>query len=60
MGQDLYKGESAMMMLIDLKNQLEFESEVLLTQYKGTQNIKAHDVGRILKTIADSLPSNID
>lgn len=60
MAQDLYNGESAMMMLIDLKNQLEFEANVLLTEYHGNKNIKAHDVGHILQTLADSLPNKID
>lgn len=60
MAQDLYNGESAMMMLIDLKNQLEFDAQVLLKHYKSNENVNAHDLGRILQTLANSLPSRID
>jgi hypothetical protein len=60
MSQDLHNGESAMQMLIDLKNRLEFEANVLLTQYKNSEVIRPHDIGHILKGLADELPSKID
>ena len=60
MSQDTYNGDSAMALLMDLRIQLEFQSECLLGQYKEGEVIEAHHLAYIFKNLLATLPDRID
>jgi len=60
MSKELYKGDSAMELLMDLRNQLEFQADCLEEQYKKNEFIDAHHLAHIFRELLQTLPDRID